>query len=50
MTLDGKPLPRGGVIRLSSAKSSKAKKILLQKPEEINTKTARKAVIIRGKY
>jgi excinuclease ABC subunit B len=27
MTIDGKPLPRGGVIRLSSAKSSKARNI-----------------------
>ena len=27
MTIDGKPLPRGGVIRLSSAKPSKARNI-----------------------
>ena len=42
MTLDGKPLPRGGVIRLSSAKSSKAKNIAPNPKKSIQKQRARR--------
>ena len=42
MTLDGKPLPRGGVIRLSSGKSSKANNITPNPKKSIQKQRARR--------